>query len=180
MTGASAGDGPAGRTRTLVLVRHGEAETGSTDGTDHGRALAPRGAEQSAATAAWLTERGLGGPALVLVSSALRPARTWAALAGALHPGTVREEPALYDTSAEELVHLVARTPDEVTSLLLVGHEPVVSGAADALAGDGSDGALLAQVRAGVSPGSAVVLELRGPWASLQLASARLVDHHRP
>jgi len=166
--------------RTLVLVRHGRAEAGSTDGTDHGRALAPRGAAQSASTAAWLVERGLGAPDLVLVSSALRTAQTWAAMVPALHPGTVREEPALYDTSAEELVHLVAGTPDEVASLLLVGHEPVVSGAAGALAGGGSDGVLLARVRAGVSTGDAVVLELDGPWSGLQLGSARLVAHHHP
>lgn len=166
--------------RTLVLVRHGKAGVGSTDGTDHGRALAPRGADQSAATAAWLAAGGLGSPDLVLVSSALRTAQTWAAMAPALHPGTVREEPALYDTSADELVHLVAGTPEEVGSLLLVGHEPVVSGAADALAGEGSDGALLAQVRAGVSTGAAVVLEVDGPWSGLRLGSARLVGHHRP
>lgn len=171
---------PQAITRTLVLVRHGEAEVTSADGTDHGRALAPRGAAQAASTATWLVERGLGSPDLVLVSSALRTALTWAEMAPALSPGTVREEPSLYDTSAEELVHLVAATPDEVASLLLVGHEPVVSGAADALAGAESDGALLARVRAGVSTGDAVVLEVTGPWGGLELGSARLVAHHHP
>lgn len=164
----------------LVLVRHGKAVVDAPDGTDHSRALAPRGAGQAASTAAWLAEHGLGSPDLVLVSSALRTAQTWEAMAPALHPGTVREEPDLYDTSSRALVHLVAATPEEVGVLVLVGHEPVVSGAASALAGDGSDGWLVAHVRAGVSTGSAVVLEVDHEWADLQQGSARLVALHTP
>ncbi|MGQ7296012.1 SixA phosphatase family protein [Quadrisphaera sp. KR29] len=164
----------------LVLVRHGKAVADSADGTDHSRELAARGADQAASTAAWLAGRGLAAPDLVLVSSAARTAQTWAAMAPALHPGTVREEPALYDTSSQALVHLVAATPEEVGVLLLVGHEPVLSGAASALAGEGSDGQLVAQVRAGVGTGSAVVLALDGPWADLRRGAARLVDLHTP
>lgn len=170
----------AGALHRLVLVRHGKAVADAPDGTDHSRALAPCGAGQAASTAAWLVERGLGRPDLVLVSSALRTAQTWEAMAPALHPGTVREEPELYDTSSTALVHLVAATPEEVGVLVLVGHEPVVSGAASALAGDGSDGRLAAQVLAGVGTGSAVVLELDVPWADLQRGAARLVALHTP
>ncbi|PWJ50681.1 phosphohistidine phosphatase [Quadrisphaera granulorum] len=181
MSGATGGpDGTAGPLHRLVLVRHGKAVADSADGSDHSRALAPRGASQAAATAAWLVERGLGSPDLVLVSSAVRTAQTWQVMAPLLHPGTVREEPELYETSAEALVHLVAATPEEVAVLALVGHEPVVSGAASALAGEGSDGRLAAQVLAGVSTGSAVVLELDHPWAELQQGTARLVALYTP
>ncbi|TNM64633.1 histidine phosphatase family protein [Streptomyces sp. NP160] len=174
------GHQPGGPLHRLVLVRHGKAVADAADGTDRSRALAPRGAGQAASTAAWLATRGLGAPDLVLVSSALRTAQTWEAMAPALHPGTVREEPELYDTSSQALVHLVAATPEEVGVLLLVGHEPVVSGAASALAGEGSRGEVVGQVLAGVSTGSAVVLELDRPWAALQQGAARLVALHTP
>ncbi|MBC3762150.1 SixA phosphatase family protein [Quadrisphaera oryzae] len=174
------GHRPGTALHRLVLVRHGKAEVGSADGTDHSRALAPRGAGQAASTAAWLAQQGLGEPDLVLVSSALRTAQTWEAMAPALRPGTVREEPELYDTSSSALVHLVAGTPEEVGVLVVVGHEPVISGAASALAGDGSAGRLAAQVLAGVSTGSAVVLQLDVPWRGLQQGAARLVALHSP
>ncbi len=165
----------AARVLVLVLVRHGKARSSAADGLDGSRELAPRGVEQAAATAAWLADRGLGSPALVLVSHAARAAQTWEAMAPGLHPGTVREEPGLYETSPQALVHLVAGLPEEVTSLLVVGHEPVLSGAAAALAGQGSDPAAVAGARAGLPTGAAAVLELDGPWDTLAAGSARLV-----
>jgi phosphohistidine phosphatase len=164
--------------RTLVLLRHAAAVPASGDapGADAARPLTGRGREQAAATASWLLAEGLGTPDLALVSSALRAGQTWQVLAaGGVDPGTAREEPALYGASPQELVHLLAGTPDPVRSLLVVGHEPVVSATAVALAGPGSDGAVLASVRAGARTAQAVVLVLDGAWADLAHGSCRLV-----
>lgn len=164
--------------RTLVLLRHAAAApaSGSAPDADAARPLTAAGRQDAAATASWLLGAGLGTPDLALVSRALRAGQTWQVLAAAgVDPGTVREEPDLYQVSAQGLVALVAGTPDAVRSLLVVGHEPVVSTAAAALAGQGSDGAALARVRAGVRPGQAVVLQLDGGWHDLAGGTCRLV-----
>jgi len=171
---------------TLVLLRHAEAAAavparpGSGPDADLARPLTPRGRAQARATGEWLLASGAGAVDLVLVSPAQRTAQTWAELAEVLHPGTVREEPALYEAPALGLVHLLAALPQEVGSVLVVAHEPAVSAAAVALAGPGSVGAALARVRAGAAPASASVLAHPGPWASLAGGSCVLRSHVVP
>ena len=168
---------------TLVLLRHAEAAAavpGPQPDADLARPLTARGRAQARASAQWLSASGAGNPDLVLVSPARRTAQTWAELAALVHPGTLREEPALYEASATALVHLLAALPDEAGSVLVVAHEPAVSAAAAALAGPGSDGAALARVRAGAAPGSASVLVHPGPWSSLAGGSCVLRAHAVP
>ena len=170
---------------TLVLLRHAEAAAAGPRGpsgadADLARPLTPRGRAQARAAAEWLRAAGAGAVDLVLVSPALRTAQTWAELAEVLHPGTVREEPSLYDAPALGLVHLLAALPEEVRSVLVVAHEPAVSAAAVALAGSGSDGAALARVRAGAAPASASVLAHPGPWAGVTGGSCVLRSHAAP
>jgi phosphohistidine phosphatase len=167
--------------RRLVLVRHAKADPADRGGPgDHARPLTGRGRRQAAATGALLDAAGLGAVDLVLVSSAERARQTWAGMAGAVRAGAVAVEDGLYETSAPALVHRLAAAGDDVRSLVVVGHEPVVSAAAAALAGEGSDGPALARVRAGAATGSASVLELAGAWGDLALGRCRLVAHLVP
>lgn len=167
--------------RRLVLVRHAKADPADRGGPgDHGRALTDRGRRQAAATGALLDAAGLGAVDLVLVSSAVRAQQTWAGMASVLRAGAVAVEDGLYETSPQALVHRLAAAGDDVAALVVVGHEPVVGATAAALAGEGSDGAALARVRAGAATGSASVLELDGAWGDLALGRCRLVAHLVP
>jgi phosphohistidine phosphatase len=160
--------------RRLVLVRH--AKTPTPEGVpDHERALGGRGRRDAAAVGRWLVEAGLV-PDLVLCSDATRAAQTWDAAARAFPtPVTVQLEAKLYEASPQAVVHLVAGLGDEVRTAVVVGHEPTMSAVADALAGPGSDGALLAQVRADLPTSGVVVLELDGAWDGVQAGACRLV-----
>jgi phosphohistidine phosphatase len=118
--------------RTLVLLRHAKAETPG-ELPDHERRLTTVGESDADAAGAWLADERLR-PDLVLCSPATRTRQTWQgvsiALAQAL-PDTpapeVRYEQGLYDGGRTEVFDLLRRVPDEVRTVLVVGHNPTMS-----------------------------------------------------
>ncbi len=168
-----------GQVRRLVLLRHAKAEHSGV--ADELRRLTSLGMRQAVGVGGSLRTTGLL-PERVLVSSAVRTQETWqhvaSALSGDPEPDVVSSDE-LYGAHVLEVVDLVTATDARVRTLLVVGHEPAMSGAAAHLAGTGSS-AHLAQVRTGLTTASYAVLELVGPWAELTAGSARLVDVVRP
>lgn len=168
-----------GTVRRLVLLRHAKAEHAAVP--DELRRLTSLGVRQAVGVGGALRATGLL-PERVLVSTALRAQETWQHVAVGLgdepEPEVVGDD-ALYGASALEVVEQVVATDARVRTLLVVGHEPAMSGAAARLAGSGS-AAHLAQVRTGLPTASYAVLEVVGPWADLEPMGARLVDVVRP
>lgn len=163
--------------RRLVLLRHAKAEAYAE--SDEARPLALRGRRQAVGVGAALAEVGLV-PDLALVSAAVRTRQTWELLASRL-PGEpeVRITRDLYDAGTRGVLALVHEVPDDVATLLVVGHEPVMSSLAAYLAGPESDRALLQSVQLGVGTATRCVLEVPGGWAALGRAGARLVAVER-
>jgi phosphohistidine phosphatase len=132
--------------RSIVLLRHAKAEPPA--GTpDIERRLSARGRADAAAAGAWLAHGGYL-PELVVCSPAKRTRQTWHDVAlGMAAPPTlgggaesagvvpgptprgpnVRYEAAIYAGDAEDLLGLVRSTDAEVTTLLLIGHNPTIS-----------------------------------------------------
>jgi phosphohistidine phosphatase len=116
--------------RQLILMRHGHAEEGRDDFarrlTDAGRAAARR-AGQALARAGFL-------PELILTSPAPRAHETAELVAKACgYAGAVQAQPALY--LAEEGAYAAALhgLPEGVSRVLLIGHNPTLSGLAHRL-----------------------------------------------
>jgi phosphohistidine phosphatase len=114
----------------LVLLRHAKAAN-PEDVADPQRALTTRGQADAAAAGAWLAGQGLL-PDVVLCSPARRARETWHGVALALGAGathtTVVYEPTLYAASSgRELLDLITATGPEVTTLLVIGHNPTLS-----------------------------------------------------
>ncbi|WP_454295023.1 SixA phosphatase family protein [Salana multivorans] len=163
---------------TLILLRHAKAEAHNLE--DFQRSLALRGRRQAIAVGEALTEEGLV-PDLALVSAAARTKQTWELLASRLPrevPATVTRE--LYETGPRSVVDLVREIDDDVSTLIVVGHEPVMSWTAARLAGPGSDPLLAEQVQLGIPTAARCVLEVPGSWAELDRGGARLVAVARP
>lgn len=160
--------------RTLVLLRHAKAE--GFAGTDEARPLALRGRRQSSAVGDELAASG-PLPDLALVSSAARTRQTWEVLASRLP----REVDALF---LEELYHsgprgvleVLAEHAGDAATVIVVGHEPVMSAVAALLASEDSEEALVNEVRHGVSTATRSVLTFDGEWAELRRGSARLIS----
>ncbi|WP_029287606.1 histidine phosphatase family protein [Cellulomonas sp. HZM] len=165
--------------RRLVLLRHAKAE--HPDGVDdHDRSLAIAGRRQATRVGAQLAAAGVL-PDLVLCSSALRTRQTWE-LARPGVGGDPRVEllDEVYQAGVRSLAELVQTVGDDVRTLLVVGHEPTMSAAAEAWGGPGSDEVAYLRVQVGVPTASWSLLELDAPWASWERSSARLVGLTTP
>lgn len=162
--------------RRLVLLRHAKAEAG---GVDEQRPLALAGRRQCPAVGAGLVDRGLL-PGRVLVSSAVRTRQTWDLVRGSLGEvdAEVRITERLYLAGAEEVLALVGEVPDDVTTVLVVGHEPTMSATAAVLARTGAD--LGPQdVRTGLPTAGYAVVQLPS-WADVAPGSGTLLEVVRP
>lgn len=157
-------------------MRHAKAEPSAA--TDEERVLSSRGESDARAAGEWLAREGVV-PDSVLVSSAARVVGTWAQVAqGAGWDLRPVVESALYAAGPESALDLIRLTDDQVTGLLVVGHNPTMASLAQMLDdGDGDPEALEAMMSD--FPTSAVaVFDVPGSWADLELGGARLRSFH--
>ncbi|MEV5599328.1 histidine phosphatase family protein [Streptomyces sp. NPDC052496] len=164
--------------RRIVLLRHAKADWSQE--SDHERPLAERGRKDAPVAGHWLAGSGIT-PDLTLCSTAARTRETWKLAVGELpqRPRTVYEE-RLYEASVGELIAVLNETSDDVTDLMLVGHNPGMHGLADALAGE-AEGDLLARMNRSGFPTSAIaVLTFAGSWKTVEHGVGRLIAFWAP
>ena len=152
--------------RTLILMRHGEAEARAASGRDRDRALTAKGRADAALAGRALAADGLV-PDAVLVSPAVRTRQTWDVVRAALaHAPEATEATDLYD--APPLALIEAAQDERADTVLLVAHNPGLPALADLLTGD-------PRLEQGFPPAAFAVLRLDAPGAPW-----RLMDLHRP
>ncbi|WP_314618545.1 SixA phosphatase family protein [Streptomyces stackebrandtii] len=164
--------------RRIVLLRHAKADW--SDESDHERPLAERGRKDAPVAGRRLAGTGIGFD-LTLCSTAVRTRETWKLAVHELsqRPRTVYED-RLYEASLGELIALLNEVSDEVSDLLVIGHNPGMHALADALAGE-SDGDLLPRMnRSGFPTSAYAVLAFNGSWKSVEHGVGRLVDFWTP
>lgn len=153
--------------RLLLLMRHGKAESSAP--TDADRPLTDRGHAQSRLVGEYLEAQGVR-PSRVLVSTAVRTRETWdsvlSAMPGFTGKATFSED--IYSGGGMDILDLVRARKDKHKVIMVIGHEPTISGLARGLAGAESDPGSLAQTRIGLPTGALCVLsgELSS-WADL-------------
>ncbi|MCF7200896.1 SixA phosphatase family protein [Pseudomonas oligotrophica] len=111
--------------KTLYLVRHAKSSWDDPGLADHDRPLARRGLRQLGEIGPWLAARGVR-PQRLLCSSAERARATAGPLAEAMgYPAAAIDYQArLYACTPQVLLAAIAEQPDELASLMLVGHDP--------------------------------------------------------
>ncbi|MDB1088410.1 histidine phosphatase family protein [Streptomyces sp. ACA25] len=164
--------------RRIVLLRHAKADWPQV--SDHERPLAERGRKDAPAAGQWLATAGVV-PDLALCSTATRTRETWKLAVPELpqRPRTVYDE-RLYDATAGELIAVINEVDDEVTDLLLVGHNPGMHALAEALAGAAEPDALARMNRSSFPTAAMAVLSHTGSWKTVELGTARLVSYWSP
>lgn len=121
--------------KTVLLLRHAKSDWGAPSTDDHDRPLAPRGRRAAERLGRALATLG-PSPGTVLTSSALRARDTGERVveaAGWTCP--FEEDRQLYLTSPTVVLQRIREQDDAVTTLLVVGHEPVWSELATELTG---------------------------------------------
>ncbi|MFK3982681.1 SixA phosphatase family protein [Micromonospora sp. NPDC050397] len=128
-------------TKHVVLLRHAKAERPARI-TDFERPLTARGYADAGAAGAWLANHG-HLPSVVICSPAKRTRQTWHGVAlglaetpaGRAGVGTemgggpaVSYEAAVYEGDARELLDLIRAVDPTAGTVLLIGHNPSISG----------------------------------------------------
>jgi phosphohistidine phosphatase len=164
------------RHRNLVLMRHAKSAY-PDDVADHDRPLASRGIREAGLAGDWL-RANLPAFDSVLCSTATRARKTLEAT-GVDAP--VRYVGRLYGAAPGTVIEEINTVPDDVSTLLVVGHEPTTSNVAIILAGADSTNSEAVQRISAKFPTSAIaVLRLAGSWNQVGPGGAALVDFHVP
>ncbi|MFE5670770.1 SixA phosphatase family protein [Agromyces sp. NPDC056523] len=123
--------------KTLVLVRHAKSAWGDPTLADHDRPLNDRGRHDAPEMGRRLRERGIA-PDAILSSTAVRARSTAEAIAEELGAadGVLALDERLYGSSPETILSVVAEVDDELTTVLVVAHDPGMSDLANRLSGD--------------------------------------------
>lgn len=122
--------------RLLLLLRHAKATRDAADGKDHSRPLNERGHKAASAMGSWLATRPTLLPGLVLCSTAQRTRETLMDVAEALPAKVpVRFERDIYLAPPETIIGAIAKAPNTVDCLMVIGHNPGIHETARTLIG---------------------------------------------
>ena len=167
--------------KLVLLLRHAKSAWSQPGLDDHDRPLNRRG-ERAAEAVADHIVRNAPRPDLILCSTSVRTRQTLAPL---VHRLTVPAPPialerGLYLASEGGLMERLRALPEEVGTVLLVGHNEGIGELAKSLAGSGR-ATDLAALRAKYPTGT--LATLRAPdtrWGELAFRSAELLSFVRP
>jgi len=167
--------------RRLYLLRHAKSNWDDPEQSDHERPLSGRGRRATGMIRAYLEARHVR-PELILCSSARRTRET---LDGLGLQSTALIEHRLYGAGAEDLIERLRLVSSDVSSVMLIGHNPALQILALRLARGESPSRMagqegLAEIGRKLPTGALVTLEVAGEWAGLDQGSAELVDYMRP
>jgi len=165
--------------RRIVIVRHAKSSWDDPTVADHDRPLAPRGRKALHGLRDHLESLALR-PELVLCSSSRRTCETLDGIHSALgrHPH-IEIDDGLYAADAEHLLARLRHLDDDVTTLVIIGHNPGVADLVDLLVTPSEEPA--AEPVTGKFPTAAVALvSFTGHWRALQPAAAALDSFWAP
>jgi phosphohistidine phosphatase len=164
--------------RRVYLLRHAKSSWRDDSLADRDRPLAGRGRRAAKAMARHLEAERIR-PDLVLCSPARRTRETLERIEGALGgrvETSIEEE--LYGAGEAELLARLQALPEEVGSVMLIGHNPGIEELALGLA---SEGAELARMREKYPTAALATIELPADgWNAVERGSGELVGYVRP
>jgi phosphohistidine phosphatase len=165
-----------GEVRFVYLLRHAKSSWKSSV-ADHERPLARRGRRAAKAISRHVREQGLE-PELVLCSTARRARETLERIEPALGSPAVRIERPLYGARSDALLDRLRAVPDEVGSVMLIGHNPGLQQLALELAQPAAE---VHELQAKFPTAALVTLAFPArTWRLLEPDTAELVGFVRP
>jgi phosphohistidine phosphatase len=124
----------------------------------------------------WLAERQIL-PDRVVVSPARRALQTWELAAAELGPSrpSTQDEPEIddrvYRNTVDDLLSVIRETPDAVSTLAIVGHNPAIQELAIALDDTSGDAAGRRELAEKYPTSAVAVFAVADPWAAAETAT---------
>ena len=162
------------------FLRHAKSDWSDTFRDDADRELAERGQRDARLMGEYLSYLRLP-PELVLCSPARRTAQTWDLITRIWDGAPICEmHENLYLASQDELIPIVRGVPETVSSVMLIGHNPGMHGAAVMLTSTRKD-RLVSRLRGKYPSGSLAVIALKTDhWSDVRPRSGILESVIRP
>ncbi len=162
----------AASSRVLILMRHGKSSY--PDGVhDHERPLAPRGTREAGLAGDWI--RNTQPPVDAVLCSTSTRTRLTLAATGIDAPAEYSD--LLYGATPAQVLYAIAGVESQVRTLLVIGHDPGVPGAAMALDPHSRHANRISEK----FPTSALAtLSLSDEWAGIHAAGVSLTAFHVP
>ena len=163
--------------KQLFILRHAKSSWDNPGLEDHERPLAPRGQRACEVMAEHLRTNAIK-PQIVLCSSSRRTRET---LEGVAPTGEHLIEPQLYGASAEEVLDRLRRLPEDVGSVMVIGHNPALQMLVLRLARRDGDGDVArSAVERKLPTGALATLTFECAWAELAAGRAHLAGFLTP
>lgn len=162
--------------KRLVLLRHAKSDY-PLGISDHDRPLASRGNREAPAAGAWLREHGVI-PDFIVTSDALRTRSTCAWVISELgeKAPTPYLDSRVYGASSTKLCAIINETPETVTTLLVIGHQPVLQELAMRLASVDSDEEAVYELAMDYPTLGMTVMETAKDWAEIDGRDMRVTN----
>ena len=165
--------------KRLFVLRHAKSSWDDPGLGDHELPLAPRGRRALAAIASYMQARGIE-PELVLCSSSRRTRET---LDGIAVGGEHVIERTLYEADTEQVLERLRQLPEDIGSVMLIGHNPTAQMLVLRLTNHGAVGAAdpeRDEVKRKFPTGALASLTVGCGWGELAPGCARLEDFTSP
>jgi len=162
--------------KNLYLLRHAKSSWDDARLDDFQRPLATRGIKACTLMAAHIRKLRIV-PRLILCSPARRARETYTRLAEAFSGDTeVSFEHVLYEAASQALLTRLRRIDDDVSSVLMIGHNPSLEQLALALTG-GTETEMLARLRVKYPTLALASIEIQqAAWSSTGPGCGQLLD----
>ena len=159
------------------MIRHAQAADAPGD---RDRPLTAQGMQNAAAIGSWLEGNGYV-PDRAVVSPALRTRQTWEQVAEASPAGVTSDvDERIYDNTVDAVLDVIAETPEDVQTLVVVGHNPSVGELSFALDDGMGDPGAQRKLHAGFPAGGVAVFEVAGLFADIAPDAATLTAFEVP
>jgi len=164
--------------RRLLLLRH--AKSAYPQGVaDIDRPLGPRGREAAPLMGGYIAREGLR-PDLAMVSPARRTQETWGAVRPFLDGTREDTVPSIYEAPSARILDAIRSAPDDVKTLMVIGHNPGLGEAALRLVGDGPK-ELRRDLREKFPTAALAVIEFEADrWEAIDEGRGTLLRYVRP
>lgn len=159
--------------RNLYVLRHAKSNWDESIERDHDRPLAARGHRATRLLKQYVRDHEIR-PDLVLCSTALRAVET---LEGVDPTGERSIEASIYGAGYGQLIDRLRQVPDDLSAVMLIGHNPALQVLVLALARSG-DG--LEDIGRKYPTGALATLQFTVPWSELDVGAAELTAYIRP
>lgn len=166
--------------RKMFLLRHLKSSRDDPGLDDFDRPLAERGRHDGLAMGLYLARSHIR-PGRALVSTSLRTRATWDLISAALEGVPVDFEEDVYLASKGTLLHRLRDLPDELASVMIIGHNPGLEHLAAFLAAGHGEALAVRRMSEKFPTGALAELSFLGAgWRALEGGACRLESFIRP